>query len=156
MTTKKQKANFSGMTGKRKVSIVVTTLPFSNLYLWVFPAAHSAVGAIPPGTVALVALEKNFGFNCTAHGYWRVDHWWTESTFYFLEFSHWPAIFVSSHLIVNGNLKEMFLRLFLLVNVDIVPQNVNEQMSIIQKKKKIPMRVRQGEYTFLVSLHRAS
>lgn len=30
----------------------------------------------------------------------------------------------------------MFLRLFLLVNVDIVPQNVNEQMSIIQKKKK--------------------
>lgn len=134
MTTKKQTASFSGTTGKRKVSTVVTILPLSNLCLWVIAAAHSAVGAIAPGTVALLALEKNFGFSCPAHGYWRMDHWWTESTFYCLEVSLWPAVFIGSHLIVSGNPKEMFLRLFLLFNGDIVPQSVNEQRWMIQEK----------------------
>lgn len=151
MRTKKQKANFSGMTGKPKVSTVVTISPLSNLCLWVIPAAHSAVGATPPGTVALLALETNSGFSCTARGYWRMDPWWTESMFYFLGCSHWPAVFIGSHLIVSGNLKEMFLRLFLLFNGDIVPQNVN-----VDDTKKIPKPVRQWDCTFLVSLHRAS
>lgn len=63
----------------------------------------------------------------------RQNHDGRKTHFYLLAFSHWPATFIGSHFIVNGNLKEIFSRLFLPFHIDIIPWNTNEQMPTIWK-----------------------